>query len=201
LVATAAAFVAPHSKKALPAARVTRAPTKAAMTMEDTYWEGEAPPSYVLGNLQNAPAALLGPVSGIFLLVGLYCVAVRPPRPRAPIFFPPFPGRAGGGAQASQLFAPLSAESVNPFYIAGSLAVPVSWGLHVRRAASRFSSSPRAARGGSRGNGRRRRAARSPRGRLAGRRVDPEEERRLGAARAAPRPGAPPPRAVRTTLW
>ena len=83
-VATASAFVAPH-KKALPAARVTRAPTKAAMTMEDTSWEGEAPPSYVLGNLQNAPSALLGPVSGIFLLVGLYCVAVRPPR--VPIFF------------------------------------------------------------------------------------------------------------------
>ena len=43
--------------------------------MEDTYWEGEAPPSYVLGNLANAPSGLLGPMSGIFLLVGLYCVS------------------------------------------------------------------------------------------------------------------------------
>ena len=45
------------------------------MVMEDTYWEGEAPPSYVLGNLANAPSGLLGPMSGVFLLVGLYCVS------------------------------------------------------------------------------------------------------------------------------
>ena len=77
------------------------------MVMEDTYWEGEAPPSYVLGNLANAPSGLLGPMSGIFLLVGMYCVS------------------------ASQLGAPLTAATVNPFYIAGSLCVPVSWGLHV----------------------------------------------------------------------
>ena len=48
-----------------------------------------------------------GASSGIFLLVGLYCVS------------------------ASQLGAPLTAATVNPFYIAGSLCVPVSWGLHV----------------------------------------------------------------------
>lgn len=101
VASVATAFVAP--RKPLSGARVARP-----MTMEDsTYWEGDAPPSQVLGNLASAPSALLGPVSGIFLLVGLYCVA------------------------ASQIFAPLSAESVNPFYIAGSLAVPVSWGLHV----------------------------------------------------------------------
>ena len=106
LLTGAAAFV---SKRApLPARRVAaRRPTRAAMVMEDTYWEGEAPPSYVLGNLANAPSGLLGPMSGVFLLVGLYCVS------------------------ASQLGAPLTAATVNPFYIAGSLCVPVSWGLHV----------------------------------------------------------------------
>ena len=47
LLTGAAAFV---SKRApLPARRVAaRRPTRAAMVMEDTYWEGEAPPSYVL---------------------------------------------------------------------------------------------------------------------------------------------------------
>ena len=93
---------------AAPRARVAaRRSTRAAMVMEDTYWEGEAPPSYVLGNLANAPSGLLGASSGIFLLVGMYCVS------------------------ASQLGAPLTAATVNPFYIAGSLCVPVSWGLHV----------------------------------------------------------------------
>ena len=61
----------------------------------------------MLGNLANAPSGLLGPMSGVFLLVGLYCVS------------------------ASQLGSPLTAAPVNPFYIAGSLCVPVSWGLHV----------------------------------------------------------------------
>merc|ERR1711965_184322 len=56
-------------------AGAARRPTRAAMVMEDTYWEGEAPPSYVLGNLANAPSGLLGPMSGVFLLVGLYCVS------------------------------------------------------------------------------------------------------------------------------
>ena len=51
----------------------------------------------------------LGPMSGIFLLVGL---------PRV---------------SASQLGAPLTAATANPFYIAGSLCVPVSRGLHAAR--------------------------------------------------------------------
>ena len=62
---------------------------------------------YIIQIFDNAPSGLLGPMSGIFLLVGLYCVS------------------------ASQLGAPLTAATVNPFYIAGSLCVPVSWGLHV----------------------------------------------------------------------
>ena len=106
LVAVATAFV-PNSRQLAPVHRRVAKAAPKALSMEDTYWEGEAPPSYVLGNLQNAPSALLGPVSGIFLVVGLYCVG------------------------ASQLGAPLSATTANPFYIAGSLCVPVSWGLHV----------------------------------------------------------------------
>lgn len=107
LLSGAAALV-PNSRRALPARRsAARMQMKSTMVMEDTYWEGEAPPSYVLGNLANAPSGLLGPMSGVFLLVGLYCVS------------------------ASQLGSPLTAATVNPFYIAGSLCVPVSWGLHV----------------------------------------------------------------------
>mmetsp|Transcript_24217 Transcript_24217/g.72660 ORF Transcript_24217/g.72660 Transcript_24217/m.72660 type:complete len:126 (+) Transcript_24217:75-452(+) len=106
LAGAASAFVSRPARLA-PVRRAARAAPKAQLTMEDTYWEGEAPPSYVLGNLAGAPSALLGPVSGIFLMVGLYCVS------------------------ASQLGAPLTAETLNPFYIAGSLCVPVSWGLHV----------------------------------------------------------------------
>jgi len=84
-----------------------KANSTTARSAEDTYWEGEAPPSYVLGNLQNAPSGLLGPASGIFLAIGLYCVS------------------------ASQIASPLTAATVNPAYVAGSLCVPVSWGLHV----------------------------------------------------------------------
>ena len=106
LTATASAFST--SRATLPSVRrVAQTAPKAQLSMEDTYWEGEAPPSYVLGNLANAPSGLLGPMSGVFLLVGLYCVS------------------------ASQLGSPLTAATVNPFYIAGSLCVPVSWGLHV----------------------------------------------------------------------
>merc|ERR1711924_169425 len=32
---------------------------------------------------------------------------------------------------ASQIASPLTAATVNPAYVAGSLCVPVSWGLHV----------------------------------------------------------------------
>merc|ERR1712216_42922 len=57
--------------------------------------------------LQHGPSSLLGPASGIFLAIGLYCVS------------------------ASQIASPLTAATVNPAYVAGSLCVPVSWGLHV----------------------------------------------------------------------
>ena len=72
VLATASAF-AP-----VPSSRVARASPQSrarVVVAEGTYWEGEAPPSKVLGNLAGAPSILLGPASGVFLLVGLYCVA------------------------------------------------------------------------------------------------------------------------------
>ena len=72
VLATASAF-AP-----VPSSRVARASPQSrarVVVAEGTYWEGEAPPSKVLGNLAGAPSILLGPASGVFLLIGLYCVA------------------------------------------------------------------------------------------------------------------------------
>eukprot|EP00628_Pelagophyceae_sp_CCMP2097_P004898 CAMPEP_0184084180 /NCGR_PEP_ID=MMETSP0974-20121125/4078_1 /TAXON_ID=483370 /ORGANISM="non described non described, Strain CCMP2097" /LENGTH=115 /DNA_ID=CAMNT_0026386857 /DNA_START=52 /DNA_END=399 /DNA_ORIENTATION=+ len=98
LVASASAFsVAPR----------TTVRSVARAESSDTYWDGEAPPSKVLGTLAKVPSGLLAPLSVVSLAVGCYCV------------------------QESQLAAPLSAVTVNPLFIAGSLGVPISWGLHV----------------------------------------------------------------------
>lgn len=107
LVASASAFAPAPKPLARPV--VQKAHPRAARTIvaEGPYWEGEAPPSKVLGNMAAIPSIVLGPMSGVALGVGLYCVA------------------------SSQIFQPMAASNMNPFYIAGSLCVPVSWGLHV----------------------------------------------------------------------
>ena len=73
----------------------------------NTYWEGEAPPSSVLGVGANIPSLVFGPLSLVALLVGSYCV------------------------HESNIFNQLSATTLYPQYIVGSLGVPISWGLHV----------------------------------------------------------------------
>ncbi|PXF45728.1 hypothetical protein BWQ96_04496 [Gracilariopsis chorda] len=72
-----------------------------------TYWEGEYPPSEILGLGKDVPSSLFVFSSAIALLLGCYCV------------------------YQSNLINPLSSESVNPQFIVGSLLVPISWGLHV----------------------------------------------------------------------
>ena len=57
--------------------------------------------------LSKQNSALLGPVSLICLLVGTYCT------------------------HESNIFHNLSAETVYPIFVLGSLLTPISWGLHV----------------------------------------------------------------------
>ena len=75
LVASASAFAPAPKPLARPV--VQKAHPRAARTIvaEGTYWEGEAPPSKVLGNMAAIPSIVLGPKSGVALGVGLYCVA------------------------------------------------------------------------------------------------------------------------------
>ena len=99
-----------------------------------TYWEGKAPPSSVLGVGEKVrfsqcrcarthhsqrdpfdvstpplqiPSSVFGPLSALALVAGSFCV------------------------HESNIFNQLSATTVNPAYIVGSLLVPISWGAHV----------------------------------------------------------------------
>ena len=67
----------------------------------------EYPPSTVLGIGKGVSSGVFGVTSAIALVVGLYCVA------------------------QSNLLNILSGSTVNGWYVAGSLLVPYSWGLHV----------------------------------------------------------------------
>lgn len=73
----------------------------------ETDWTGPAPPSSVLGiGANTASSAFIGG-SVLAFAVGAYCV------------------------YSSNLASPLTAGTVNPLYIIGSLGLPISWGLHV----------------------------------------------------------------------
>ncbi len=72
-----------------------------------SYWEGKAPPSSVLGVGAGVSSKVFGPLSLVALVIGLSCV------------------------YESNIFNRLSATSVNPQTVAGSLLVPISWGMHV----------------------------------------------------------------------
>ena len=71
-----------------------------------TYWE-DKPSSAVLGVGEKIPSAVFGPLSLIALAAGTFSV------------------------HESNIFNQLSATSLNPLYVIGSLLVPISWGLHV----------------------------------------------------------------------
>ncbi|CAM9528393.1 unnamed protein product [Phaeothamnion confervicola] len=75
---------------------------------DSTYWEGKAPPSKVLGPVvSKVPGPALGILSLVAFSVGTYCV------------------------HESNIFHSLTADTVYPQYVIGSLLTPVSWGLHV----------------------------------------------------------------------
>jgi hypothetical protein len=79
-----------------------------AIEAQDTWWgDKEYPPSIVLGIGKNVPSGVFGVTSLLAFSIGVYCVA------------------------QSNLLNILSGSTVNGWYVAGSLLVPYSWGLHV----------------------------------------------------------------------
>ena len=80
---------------------------------EDTYWEGEYPPSKVLGPLMSKmPSGLLGMVSLLFL--GTCVVSVFQ-----------------SGVLIREPGAVESGEWVKWYYVLGSFGGPLAWGTHV----------------------------------------------------------------------
>lgn len=89
------------------AVTVTVKPVARAALRMDTSWTGKSPPSTVLGLGKEVPSSLYILSSALAFVLGCYSV------------------------YKSNLITPLSAESVNPQFIVGSLLVPISWGLYV----------------------------------------------------------------------
>jgi hypothetical protein len=72
-----------------------------------TYWEGKSPPSSVLGIGEKIPSIVFGPLSLVAFAAGTYCI------------------------HESNIFNQVTVNTINPAYIAGSVLVPISWGMHV----------------------------------------------------------------------
>ena len=110
---TAQAFV-PVSHVRTPATMTTSAESSSfALQAEDTYWEGEYPPSSVLGPLMSKmPSGMLGVLSLVFLATCAYSV-----------------GQSNVLAQEPGAVA--SGEWVKWYYVAGSFGGPLAWGTHV----------------------------------------------------------------------
>merc|ERR1719274_417207 len=83
-------------------------PAAPAIEAEDMYWgDQDYPPSRVLGIGRNVGSNFYGITSGLAFGIGCWCIA------------------------QSNLLNILSGSTVNGWYVAGSLLVPYSWGLHV----------------------------------------------------------------------
>ena len=115
ILAAASAFVTPQSASV---ARPAFAPKSAevssfALNAEDTYWEGEYPPSKVLGPLMSKmPSGLLGAVSMVFLGICAYsCFQTS--------LLQQQPGAIADGSW------------VKWYYVLGSFGGPLAWGTHV----------------------------------------------------------------------
>jgi hypothetical protein len=113
LALTASAFVSPAQQVRTPAAAFMPKIVTTALQAEDTYWEGEYPPSTVLGPLMSKmPSGLLGMLSLVFLGVCAYSCAETAVLQQEP------------GAVASGSW-------VKWYYVAGSFGGPLAWGTHV----------------------------------------------------------------------
>jgi hypothetical protein len=79
----------------------------AAPTPGPTYWEGSAPPSSVLGVGAKISSGIFGPLSLVALAVGTFC------------------------CHESNILNQITVDTIHPEYVAGSMLVPISWGMHV----------------------------------------------------------------------
>lgn len=111
VVATQAFVPASHVRTA-PAAFVAKEPVALAMA-EDTYWEGEYPPSKVLGPIMSKmPSGVLGVLSLVFLgMCATSCFETS--------LLLKEPGAVESGAW------------VKWYYVLGSFGGPLAWGTHV----------------------------------------------------------------------
>jgi len=111
LVAASQSFV-PASQIRTPAAFVTKEATALSMA-EDTYWEGEYPPSKVLGPIMSKmPSSVLGMLSLVFLATCAYSCGQTSVLQQEP------------GAIADGSW-------VKWYYVLGSMGGPLAWGTHV----------------------------------------------------------------------
>jgi hypothetical protein len=113
VVAAAQAFV-PASHVRTPAAFVAKESSAFALNMaEDMYWEGEYPPSKVLGPIMSKmPSGLLGILSLVFLSACAFSIFQTQILVQAP-----------GAVE--------SGDWVKWYYVAGSFGGPLAWGTHV----------------------------------------------------------------------
>lgn len=112
IVAAAQAF-APASQVRTPAAFVTKESVFALNMAEDTTWEGEYPPSKVLGPIMSKmPSGLLGVASLVLLGTCAYTCAQS-------------------GILQQEPGAVATGSWVKWYYVVGGFAGPLAWGTHV----------------------------------------------------------------------
>jgi hypothetical protein len=113
IVAACSAFVAPASQARVPVSAFKNEASFALNMAEDTYWEGEYPPSKVLGPLMSKmPSGMLGMVSLVFLIV---CVS----------------SCTGSFAAMQEPGAMENGSWVKWYFVLGSAMGPLAWGTHV----------------------------------------------------------------------
>ena len=104
---------APSTQVRLPASTFVQKESSMALSAEDTYWEGEYPPSKVLGPLMSKmPSGFLGLISMVFLGACAYsCFQTS--------LLVQEPGAVESG------------NWVKWYYVLGSFGGPLAWGTHV----------------------------------------------------------------------
>jgi hypothetical protein len=114
IVAACAAFAPTSQVRSSPVAIASKTEATFALSMaEDTYWEGEYPPSKVLGPLMSKmPSGMLGALSLVFLGACAFSCTQSWALQQEP------------GAIASGAW-------VKWYYVAGSFGGPLAWGTHV----------------------------------------------------------------------
>mmetsp|Transcript_21509 Transcript_21509/g.43090 ORF Transcript_21509/g.43090 Transcript_21509/m.43090 type:complete len:149 (-) Transcript_21509:452-898(-) len=107
---------APKTMDPLPVAADLSGPSTTSLMMssyEDTFWEGEYPPSKVLGPiLSKMPSGLLG-------ILSIVCLASL------------FASIGGSSVLQQEPGAMATGTWVKWYYILGSFGGPLAWGLHV----------------------------------------------------------------------